>query len=124
VLAAIFKAIADGGGQCCATLAMLAQDANTSRTTARNALGRRKCNYVGRILISGKLRVQHERLHLMHPYHELIDAARRGVARPALWLPANSSGYYRPRRYRVHRGIYTKFGVTSATAYRCSVSLR
>jgi hypothetical protein len=25
--------------------------------------------------------------------------------RPALWLPANSSGYYRPRRYRVHRRI-------------------
>jgi putative tryptophan/tyrosine transport system substrate-binding protein len=25
--------------------------------------------------------------------------------RPALWLPANSSGCYRPRRYRVHRGI-------------------
>jgi hypothetical protein len=38
VLRAIFKAIADGGGQCAATLAMLARDSNTSRATTRNAI--------------------------------------------------------------------------------------
>jgi DNA-binding GntR family transcriptional regulator len=38
VLQAIFKAIADGGGQCAATLATLAGDSNTSRTTTRNAI--------------------------------------------------------------------------------------
>ncbi len=38
VLQAIFTAIADGGGQCAATLAMLARDSNTSRATTRNAI--------------------------------------------------------------------------------------
>src|SRR5258708_9328311 len=40
VLQAIFKAIADGGGRCVATLAMLAREANTSKTTTRNAIAR------------------------------------------------------------------------------------
>jgi hypothetical protein len=40
VLQAIFKAIADGGGRCVATLAMLARDSNTSKTTTRNAIAR------------------------------------------------------------------------------------
>jgi len=40
VLQAIFKAIADGGGRCVATLAMLARESNTSKTTTRNALAR------------------------------------------------------------------------------------
>jgi hypothetical protein len=38
VLQAIFKAIAKGGGKCVATLAMLARDSNTSRSTTRNAI--------------------------------------------------------------------------------------
>ena len=38
VLQAIFKAIADGGGRCVATLAMLARESNTSNTTTRNAI--------------------------------------------------------------------------------------
>jgi hypothetical protein len=38
VLQAIFRAIADGGGQCAATLAKLARDSNTSRATTRNAI--------------------------------------------------------------------------------------
>jgi hypothetical protein len=39
VLRAIFKAITEGGGgQCAATLAMLARDSNTSRATTRNAI--------------------------------------------------------------------------------------
>ena len=38
VLQAIFKAIAEGGGRCVATLAMLARDSNTSRSTTRNAI--------------------------------------------------------------------------------------
>ena len=38
VLQAIFKAIAEGGGRCVATLAMLARDSNTSRATTRNAI--------------------------------------------------------------------------------------
>jgi hypothetical protein len=38
VLQAIFKAIADGGGRCVATLAMLARDSNTSKSTTRNAI--------------------------------------------------------------------------------------
>jgi len=38
VLQAIFKAIAEGGGRCVATLAMLARDSNTSKPTARNAI--------------------------------------------------------------------------------------
>jgi hypothetical protein len=38
VLQAIFKAIAEGGGRCVATLPMLAGDSDTSKTTARNAI--------------------------------------------------------------------------------------
>ena len=38
VLQAIFKAIAEGGGRCGATLAMLARNSNTSKSTARNAI--------------------------------------------------------------------------------------
>jgi hypothetical protein len=40
VLRAIFKAIAEGGGRCVATLAMLARDSNTSKSTTRNAIAR------------------------------------------------------------------------------------
>src|SRR6516165_8290032 len=38
VLQAIFKAVAEGGGRCVATLAMLARDSNTSKSTTRNAI--------------------------------------------------------------------------------------
>jgi hypothetical protein len=38
VLQAIFKAIAEGGGRCDATLTMLARDSNTSKATTRNAI--------------------------------------------------------------------------------------
>jgi len=38
VLQAIFKAIAEGGGRCVATLATLARDSNTSKPTTRNAI--------------------------------------------------------------------------------------
>ena len=38
ILQAIFKAIAEGGGRCVATLAMLARDSNTSKPTTRNAI--------------------------------------------------------------------------------------
>jgi len=38
VLQAIFNAIAEGGGRCVATLAMLARDSNTSKSTTRNAI--------------------------------------------------------------------------------------
>src|SRR5262245_2607852 len=38
VLQAIFKAIAEGGGRCAATLATLARASNTSRSTTRNAI--------------------------------------------------------------------------------------
>ena len=38
VLQAIFKAIAEGGGRCVATLARLARDSNTSKPTTRNAI--------------------------------------------------------------------------------------
>ena len=38
VLQAIFKAIAEGGGRCVATLAMLARDSNTSKATTRNTI--------------------------------------------------------------------------------------
>src|SRR5215831_19330074 len=40
VLQAIFKATAEGGGRCVATLAMLARDSNTSKTTTRNSIAR------------------------------------------------------------------------------------
>jgi hypothetical protein len=40
VLQAIFKAIAEGNGRCIATLAMLARDSNTSKSTTRNAISR------------------------------------------------------------------------------------
>jgi hypothetical protein len=40
VLQAIFNAIAEGGGRCVATLAMLARDSNTSKSTTRNAVTR------------------------------------------------------------------------------------
>ena len=38
VLQAIFNAIVKGGGRCVATLAMIARDSNTSRSTTRNAI--------------------------------------------------------------------------------------
>ena len=38
VLQAIFKAIANGGGQCVATLAALARDSGTSKRTVGNAV--------------------------------------------------------------------------------------
>ena len=37
VLQAIFKAFAEGGGRCVATLAMLARNSNTNKSTTRNA---------------------------------------------------------------------------------------
>jgi hypothetical protein len=40
VLQVIFKAIAEGNGRCVATLAMLARESNTSKTTTRNAIAR------------------------------------------------------------------------------------
>jgi len=40
VLQAIFKAIAQDGGRCVATLATLARDSNTSKSTTRNAISR------------------------------------------------------------------------------------
>src|SRR5262245_10775756 len=36
VLQAIFKAIAEGSGECVATLAVLARDSNTSKSTTRD----------------------------------------------------------------------------------------
>ena len=44
VLQAIFKAIAEGGGRCIATLEMLARDSNTGKTTTRNAIAPRSRN--------------------------------------------------------------------------------
>jgi DNA-binding IclR family transcriptional regulator len=38
VLQAIFKTIAEGSGRCVATLARLARDSNTSKSTTRNAI--------------------------------------------------------------------------------------
>jgi hypothetical protein len=38
VLQVIFKQIAEGGGSCAATLAMIARDSNTSKSTTRNAI--------------------------------------------------------------------------------------
>ena len=38
VLQAMFNAIVKGGGRCVATLAMIARDSNTSRSTTRNAI--------------------------------------------------------------------------------------
>ena len=38
VLQVIVKAIAEGGGRCVATLARLARDSNTSKSTTRNAI--------------------------------------------------------------------------------------
>src|SRR5215469_16327633 len=38
VLQAIFKAMTEGGGRCVATLATLARDSNTSKSTTRNAI--------------------------------------------------------------------------------------
>ena len=40
VLQAIFKAIAEGGGRCVATLEMLARDSYTGKSTTRNAIAR------------------------------------------------------------------------------------
>ena len=37
-LQAIFKAIAEGGGTCAATVTMLARDSHTSKATTRNAI--------------------------------------------------------------------------------------
>ena len=40
VLQSIFKAIAEGGGRCVATLETLALNSNTSKSTARNTIAR------------------------------------------------------------------------------------
>ena len=40
VLQSIFKAIAEGGGRCAATLEMLARDSKAGKSTARNAIAR------------------------------------------------------------------------------------
>ena len=40
VLQSIFRAIAEGGGRCVATLEMLARDSNTGKSTTRNAIAR------------------------------------------------------------------------------------
>ena len=40
VLQAIFKAIAEGGGRCVATLVTPARESNTSKTTTHNAIAR------------------------------------------------------------------------------------
>jgi hypothetical protein len=40
VLKTIFGALAEGNGRCVATLAMLARDSNTSKSTTRNAVAR------------------------------------------------------------------------------------
>src|SRR3954454_17861818 len=40
VLQAIFKGIAEGSGRCVATLARLARDSNTSKSTSRNAISK------------------------------------------------------------------------------------
>jgi hypothetical protein len=40
VLQTIFKAIVEGGNRCVATLATLARDSNTSKSTTRNAITR------------------------------------------------------------------------------------
>ena len=40
VLQSIFKAIAEGGGRCVATLETIARDSNTSKPTARKAIAR------------------------------------------------------------------------------------
>jgi hypothetical protein len=40
VLQAIFNSIAEGGGRCVVTLAILARESNTSKTTTRNAIAR------------------------------------------------------------------------------------
>src|SRR5262245_11057500 len=40
VLQAIFKAIAEGRGECVATLTTLARDSNASKSTTRNAIAR------------------------------------------------------------------------------------
>jgi hypothetical protein len=40
VLQAIFRVIAESGGTCAATLAMLARASNTSKSTTRNAISR------------------------------------------------------------------------------------
>jgi len=40
VLQAIFRAIAEGGGRCVATLAMLARASGASKSTTRNAINR------------------------------------------------------------------------------------
>ena len=40
VLQSIFKAIAEGGGRCVATLEMLARDSKAGKSTARNAIAR------------------------------------------------------------------------------------
>ena len=40
VLQSIFKAIAEGGGRCVATIEMLARDSNTGKSTTRNAIAR------------------------------------------------------------------------------------
>ena len=54
--------------------------------------------------------VEGQSLRGFAPQHVELLSEDKGLGfqrspRPALWLPTNSYGCYRPRRYRVHRGI-------------------
>jgi hypothetical protein len=70
VLQAIFKAIAEGGGRCIATLEMLARDSNTGKSTTRNAIAR---------AVAIGLLERTERRYYCEPWEALSEGADLGV---------------------------------------------
>ena len=75
VLQSIFKAIAEGGGRCVATLETLARNSNTSKSSARNTIRTRSRNWPAR-----KDRTPLLRRSLASQHFEAWAALAEGVA--------------------------------------------
>ena len=94
VLQAIFKAIAEGNGGCVATLAMLARDSNTSKSTTRNT--------IAQAVAIGLLK-KIERRHYCAV--SLPNILTYGKAFAAPHLKATHEASFLPRRIELHAEI-------------------
>jgi hypothetical protein len=125
VLQAIFKAIAESDGECVATLATLARDSNTSKSTTRNAIARAvaigllekterrfHCAVsLPNILIYGKpdKRAAHR---LQHQHREEPSAPSTSTDNQTIFGSSNES---HGSGYRPQSPISTAFGAASST---------
>jgi hypothetical protein len=117
VLQAIFKAIAEGDGECVATLATLARESDTSKTTTRNSIARamaigllektERCSYCavslpniltyGEALMVPHLKATHEASPL--PRRIVPHADRLNRERPLRFSEPNGLGQSVGRAY-------------------------